>query len=757
VKSTVTDPLGRTSEVDEYSARPTLVTPSDTFTGTWYVTGGTSTATKYGFDGHGNQSTTTDANGDVWTTTYNLLGQVTAKQDPDAGTTTGMTYDADGNLLQETNADNQTISFTYDSLDRKTAEYPAATADQSSSNETASWVYDNSNDAVSGMTDAIGQVTTETSYSGGNAYKLQQAGFNVFGESLGETVTIPSTSQDTGLSGTYTFSHTYSTGAGLPKNDVYPAAGGLPAETVGHTYLSSPLDLAKGLGGSLTGYAQNTSYDADGDVEQEEIGTGSNLAYVTDTYDPHTLKLTDQLVTSSANGAAATDVDDEQYKYDLDGNPVSQTSTRLGNSSESETQCFRYNGLDQLTAAWTATDACAATPSSSSDSTVGDGLGSASEYWTTWSYSVLGDMQSQDQHSTDGGSDTVTTDSYGGSSGGPDALTGTSTSGGSTSASSFGYDAAGDMTSRDTPADGDQSLTWNPDGSLASVSGPGGETDYVYDADGDLLLQGDPGSVTLYLPGEQLTATTVNGATTVTGARIIALPSGGDVVRTGAGSSYYFEVPDQQGTEELELDDTAQVPTWRQFTPYGAPRGETVTWADNRGFLNQPADPDTGLTYDGARAYDPVTARFISPDPVLNTSDPQDLDPYDYAEDNPVTDSDPSGAMIDFGGGVVGGNGSRADDEQMEQHYRTELTGPGGGGGGYGSSSGYGAGGCGYAGLSCHQGILGSYVPGPAPVVTPAVVSPPPAPPRPKRVTVPKSVTGSGFCTGTRQSRIHAA
>jgi RHS repeat-associated protein len=122
------------------------------------------------------------------------------------------------------------------------------------------------------------------------------------------------------------------------------------------------------------------------------------------------------------------------------------------------------------------------------------------------------------------------------------------------------------------------------------------------------------------------------------------------------------------------------VPTWRQFTPYGASRGETVTWADNRGFLNQPADPGTGLTYDGARAYDPVTARFISPDPVLNTSDPQDLDPYGYSEDNPVTGSDPSGDFMTRGGGGApspapsssGNGGSRSSSNS--------------GGGGYSSS-----------------------------------------------------------------------
>ncbi|HEX3963173.1 MAG TPA: RHS repeat-associated core domain-containing protein [Trebonia sp.] len=668
-KATVTDPLGRTSATDEYTAAPTLHVPSNTFTGTWYLTGGTTTATSYGYDGHGNQSTITDASGHAWTTTYNLLGQPTTKADPDAGTTTGMTYDGDGNLLQETTADGKTTSYTYDALSRKTAEYAAASGSGTSSNEIASWVYDNSNDAVSGMKYPVGQLTTEASYSGGSAYTIQQAGFNVFGESLGETVTIPSATGTAGLSGSYSFGHTYTTGVGLPFDDKYPAAGGLPAETTAHTYLATPLDLASGLGGTIDGYAQSTTYDAYGDATQEEIGTGSNLAYITNTYDPHTLRLTEQLTSRSVDTPA--DVDEEQYSYDLDGNPTSQASTRLGSSTQTETQCFQYNGLDQLSAAWTATDACAATPTSSSHSTVGDGLGSASEYWTTWSYDVLGDMQTQDQHSLTGGTDTTTTDTYGGTSGGPNALTSAATTGGSTSTSTFGFDAAGNMTASGTPANGSQAMTWTADGKLATATGSKGTTSYVYDADGNLLLQENPGSTILYLPGEQLTATTSGSTTTVAGARIIALPSGGDVVRTGATTSYYFEVPDRQGTNELYLDNTAQVPAWRQFTPYGAPRGTTVTWIDNRGYLNKPADPDTGLTYIGARAYDTVTAQFISPDPILKPSDPQDLNPYDYAEDNPETNSDPTGDMVyedgggcngsacyDGGGSQAGGNGT---------------------------------------------------------------------------------------------------
>src|SRR5207245_6475399 len=99
-------------------------------------------------------------------------------------------------------------------------------------------------------------------------------------------------------------------------------------------------------------------------------------------------------------------------------------------------------------------------------------------------------------------------------------------------------------------------------------------------------------------------------------------------------------------TPRLTLDTTAQVPTWRQLTPFGAPRGPSVTWLDNRGFLDKPADPNTGLTVVGAREYDPGTGRFVSLDPILETTSPQELNGYTYAAGNPVSQSDPNGLML---------------------------------------------------------------------------------------------------------------
>ncbi|MBC9731540.1 RHS repeat-associated core domain-containing protein, partial [Streptomyces sp. TRM68367] len=183
-------------------------------------------------------------------------------------------------------------------------------------------------------------------------------------------------------------------------------------------------------------------------------------------------------------------------------------------------------------------------------------------------------------------------------------------------------------------------------------------TGYIYDADGNLLLQKDPSSTTLYLGSEQIT---VDSAGTTTGVRYYAAPGGATIVRTGASTNYGFELDaDQHGTNTLYLDSTAQTPTWRQFDPYGNPRGTTTSWPENRTFLNKTTDTTTGLTDIGAREYDPTTGRFTSLDPVFEATTPQELGGYTYAGSNPVTDSDPTGLCpVDLCGvGTPKGDGS---------------------------------------------------------------------------------------------------
>ncbi|MCF4136505.1 hypothetical protein L1856_05810 [Streptomyces sp. Tue 6430] len=315
---------------------------------------------------------------------------------------------------------------------------------------------------------------------------------------------------------------------------------------------------------------------------------GANLAYLTNTYDPHTGALTDQLVTRAT---APVKVDEQNYTRDLAGNTTKQVTTRLGATAASETQCYQYDELVRLTQAWTATDDCSAAPTASSHAQVGDLLAGGTAYWTSWDFDALGQRQQQVEHSTIGGSDTTTSYAYdynGNDTVQPHALASTQASGASTAATSYTYDKTGNTTGRTTLASGNQTLNWNNAGQLTQVSGgKSGTTSYIYDADGNVLLQTDPTSTTLYLPGEQLTLT----GTTTTGVRYLPLPGGGTAVRTGTGTNYKFTISDPHGTSSLYLDSTAQTPTWRQFTPYGGPRGATASWIDNRGFLNAPTTP----------------------------------------------------------------------------------------------------------------------------------------------------------------------
>jgi YD repeat-containing protein len=191
--ATVTDALGRTTELDQFSAAPTVTASTAGGFTTYTITGGITQPTSYAFNAQGRATRVTDAKGEVWSTTYNYLGQAATSSDPDSGTTGTTLYDADGQTTQSTDSTGHTLSYTYDPLGRKTGECDAPLASQSPSNQLALWVYDNSNN-VTGVADAIGKLTTQTSFTSAGAFTVQETGFNVFGEPLGETYTVPGTS-----------------------------------------------------------------------------------------------------------------------------------------------------------------------------------------------------------------------------------------------------------------------------------------------------------------------------------------------------------------------------------------------------------------------------------------------------------------------------------------------------------------------------------------------------------------------------------
>lgn len=104
------------------------------------------------------------------------------------------------------------------------------------------------------------------------------------------------------------------------------------------------------------------------------------------------------------------------------------------------------------------------------------------------------------------------------------------------------------------------------------------------------------------------------------------------------------------------------------YYPYGGIRLDNTTSSfsgESRKWLGQYFDNSDSLNYLNARYENPNQGQFISQDPLFlggtgqqNISNPQSLNAYSYSEDNPISNSDPTGKIDgwdDLAGFLVGG------------------------------------------------------------------------------------------------------
>lgn len=632
---TISDAQGRTTELEQYNATTPTGTPS---------------ITQYAYDPAGEVTSLTSPGGNTSTFTYNLLGNKTSQTDPNGGMQT-MTYDADGNILSTTDGRGKTLSFTYDADDRKTAEYDTTGgAAESSSDEVASWTYD---------TKKTGYLTSSTSFQNGAAFVDSVTGYNGFAEPTGDQVKVPSTTATGALAGTYTRTFTYDSETGLQTGETDQAAGGLPQETI--DYGTDGFGRQTGLTGTLTGangttnvtYVNSLTYTELDQPSQYTFGNpNGSFAQLTLGYDPQTQAVKSAVTTVTGS---TTPIDDTNYTYNnmQDVTQVSDQQDETG-TQHTDDQCYTYDNLDRLSSAWTTTaGSCGTQPTSSNASSL---LGNYEPYWQSWTYDGDGNRSSETDHDPTGNTAKDNTTAYTypaaqSASDQPNTLTSTTTTTGGTTTgtSTFTYDAAGNTTQMNTPA-GNQSLNWNDQDQLATDTTGTGTSSYTYDATGNLLMQQDPSGTTLFLPDEQL----VNNGGVVTGTRYYSLNGTQVALRAGAGDVSCL-IPNRQGSDVLQIDATSLAATRESYTPFGTLRTAAPTaWAGDQGYVGGTNDSNTGLENLGAREYDAGTGRFISLDPVLETTDPQQLNGYDYAGNNPTSDEDPSGLLMIDGGGCIG-------------------------------------------------------------------------------------------------------
>ncbi|MGW0824259.1 RHS repeat-associated core domain-containing protein [Streptomyces sp. NPDC002845] len=629
--TTVTDGQGNTSEIRHYrGSSPGAGVPYD--------------STKYTFTPAGKLETVTDAEGNVWRYEYDQLGRKTKSVDPDAGTSR-TEYDELDRPVAAYDGRNKKTSTVYDKLGRVVTTWQGDPTTGTKLTETR---YDRAG--------SLGQAYVFLSYVSPTEYfgtAVQSR--DEFYRPLKTAYQVPASQGS--LAGTYVFSTTYNRD-GTVQGTGLPAIGDLPAEALTYTY--DALQRPKTMTGTSS-YVTNTVYSKNSRLQQLELYGGSGKkVWQTFDYETGTDRLTRSVV--DVYGATAP-AKESNYSYDQAGNVLSIADT--ANSAAPDVQCFAYDSRQRLSDAWTPAASAATAVGSGSrgsvapldgsgpqacDSAPGSGaVGGPAPYWKSYETDAIGNRVSETVHDTglDAAKNITRGYEYGGAGAlgdGPHQVTKVveKTPTGDRQ-STYEYDDAGNTTKR-TIGGNAQSLAWTDTGKVREVTeANGSKTSYLYDGSGNRVLRKDPSGTTVYLPGTELKLSA--DGTKKEATRYYQY--GGQTVAVRTGGNLSFVASDHHGTGELAIDSATGAISQRRFDPYGVQRGEkTGTWPGEKGYVGGTIDASTGLTHLGAREYDPQLGKFISVDPIIDYTQPQQINGYAYANNSPVTHADPSGLII---------------------------------------------------------------------------------------------------------------
>ncbi|MHA7269656.1 polymorphic toxin-type HINT domain-containing protein [Arthrobacter sp. HLT1-20] len=651
---------------------------------------GTPDTTSYTFDALGQNTSMADTAGNSWSWAFDPAGRQSSATDPDSGTST-ISYDSSGRVSSTTNALGVVSISSYDTLDRVISQSltPAG--------GTAKVISTTSFDG-----EKKGQPSSSTRFNGANydqPVTIDVSGYNAAYKPKTTKVTLPGVIG--ALAGSYTTTRTY-TKTGQVSKEIVPALGGLPAETLyyGYDAFENPSSLDNQNYDTIVANTQYTHLGQMATFQQYDANyssptlatTGRNQTYFS--WDATTGRLSNQWSNNTAK-SVVSDLGKTSYEYTPGGNLLSRATTFENKpGAPTDYQCYNYDYASRLAAVWTpATKNCATAPTPASTSIAG--LGGPAPYAQTYSYTPAGDRSQVKRFTATGALGATEDYTYkpAGQSG-PHQLqslistpaTGTATT------STFLWDAAGQMTNR-----AGETLSYTPDGHLNSSTGAstvpvnpnpsatlgtppapdpavaGSASERFYDSSGALVALVDGTGTTVTL-GSTTAHNTKN--TTLTTATCTYTFAGKTVAQRTAALSIIklsFVISDGVDTAQtvlLPTDGTTNTTAITRYTdPMGLTRGATQTatgagayttapttargvgtngantagFGATNGYIGGLADSISNLTHLGARDLDPVLGLFTSPDPILQTDNPQGFTPYAYSANDPINYSDPSG------------------------------------------------------------------------------------------------------------------
>ena len=560
--------------------------------------------TYYGYDPLGNLVQITDAQGNVKTMQYDALSRKVRMVDPDRGEM-HYVYDDVGNLRQTKDAKGQVITYTYDAANRPlTEQWPT---DNDGFETVFTYHYD---DALSPLhldaRNTLGQVTYVEDPEGAVYFSYDERG-NVAGR-------IRSFTQE-GLS--FVTRMRYDAMDRLSEL-IYP-----DGYTVTYHYND------QGLLETIPDYVTNVDYTPSGQRSAIAYANGVTTRYGYD------VRLRLEHLQSAAGENVLQDLG---YDFDRTSNIVLIEDNRpLGvrNDANDQTQNFGYDSLYRLAYA---------------TGTYGridyryDAIGNLVRKTSTAldARLNLGDLQ------------------HGQAGSGPHAVT-------MADGKAYTYDTNGNLTRK-----GNTQYTWTARDWLASAEDGVTVSSYEYDANGQRIrqtvhsdelvtktlyigthavAQGDEFVRYVLLDDQRLAQVTMP----FDPAQLIA-GFGGRAKRQLAGqnnsSATLWYAADHLGGTSLLLEAGGNVNSEVVYYPYGLTRYERNGQEARYQFTGKERDT-SGLYYYGTRYYDAVVGQFISTDPLYGeqpdqqADNPQSLNLYAYALNNPVRFVDPNGTQAE--------------------------------------------------------------------------------------------------------------
>jgi RHS repeat-associated protein len=182
-------------------------------------------------------------------------------------------------------------------------------------------------------------------------------------------------------------------------------------------------------------------------------------------------------------------------------------------------------------------------------------------------------------------------------------------------------------------------MTYDNEGNLATWTAPSGTTAsdaFLYDNDGNRVLQrassttNGTTNVTDTIDFDGYTETTITNGQAVTTKYYSAA---GQTVAQNDGTNWDYLVPDDLGSASLALTGSGAVQAVQLYDPFGTERYSDGSMPTPRNFAGMLLDSQTGLLYDNARYYDPVSGQFTTPDSVEGNG--EGMNPYVYVLGNP--------------------------------------------------------------------------------------------------------------------------